>query len=302
MRAALVKEPDPVNQALMADSLGALPDPLASPILSVILADGNRPEAVREAALGALARIPDPQSLRARFTLLYDPKAPASLIARTLPDLARLGFLPPNDLASFLQHPAASVRAAALLSLNVKKSLPDDLRQAVLDRLGDNDSSVREAAMMAVVPLQLRSAIPRLLAIAADTRSPDRIPAIVALCGLPDPRAVSFYLAAIQDRDPRLRRGGESALLAIRDGVRDQLTSALSTATLSESATSTLERVLARFEPIRDWRVIGPFPRTTGSEFFGEQTINFAQAHTGVLGRSISWRRARPTRRTVAWT
>ena len=117
---------------------------------------------------------PDPQSLRARFTLLYDPKAPASLIARALPDLARLGFLPPNDLASFLEHPAASVRAAALLSLNVKKSLPADLQQSVLDRLDDKDAEVREAAMMAVVPLQLRAAVPRLIAIAGDTHSPDR--------------------------------------------------------------------------------------------------------------------------------
>ena len=103
------------------------------------------------------------------------------------------------------------------MSLNVKKSLPVDLQQSVLDRLGDKEAEVREAAMLAVVPLQLRAAVPRLLAIAGDARSPDRTAAIEALCGIPDPRAVSFYLAAIQDRDPRLRRAGESALLAIRD-------------------------------------------------------------------------------------
>ena len=41
-----------------------------------------------------LSRSRDPQSLRARFALLYDPKAPASLVARALPDLARSGLLP----------------------------------------------------------------------------------------------------------------------------------------------------------------------------------------------------------------
>ena len=122
----------------------------------------------------------------------------------------------------------------------------------MLDRLGDQEAEVREAAMMAIVPLRLRDAIPRLLAIAGNAQSPDRTAAIEALCGMPDPRAVSFYLAAIQDRNPRLRRGGESALLAIRDTVSDQLTSALATGTLADPALLTLERVLARFEPIRD--------------------------------------------------
>ena len=48
----------------------------------------------------------------------------------------------------------------------------------------------------------------------------------------------------------------------------------------------TLERVLARFEPIRDWRVIGPFPRTTASEFIGEPAIDFARAASGRSGPS----------------
>jgi putative heme-binding domain-containing protein len=289
LRAALIKEPDGVNQALLAETLGTVADPLAVPILTAIVSDARRAESVRSAALAALSRSRDPQSLRARFALLYDPAAPASLVARALPDLARSGLLPPNDLASFLEHPAPSVRAAALLSLNVKKALTVDLQQSVVDRLGDKDAEVREAAMIAVVPLRLRAAVPRLLEIAGDSRSPNRTSAIVALCGTPDPRAVSFYLAAIQDRDPRLRRAGESALLAIRDQAADRLGSALSSAELTESATLTLERVLARFEPIRDWRVIGPFPRTTAPLFVGDSSINFAQFYPGALGRPISW-------------
>jgi putative heme-binding domain-containing protein len=294
LRTALIKEPDALNQALLAEALGALLDPLAAPILAVILADAGRPESVRTAALEALTQTPDPQSLRARFTLLYDSKAPASLIARALPDLARKGFLPPNDLASFLEHPAAPVRAAAVLSLNVKKALPDELKQSVLDRLEDKDAAVREAAMLAVVPLQLHAAVPRLLAKAGDTQSADRTGAILALCGMPDLRAVPFYLAAIQDRDERLRRAGEKVLLAVRDHARDQLASALATGALNESAMTTLERVLARFEPVRDWRVIGPFPRTAANHFIGERAIDFSTNRSGLLGRSVSW-----TRRTA---
>ena len=162
----------------------------------------------------------------ARLMLIYDTKALASLVARALPDLARSGFLPPNDLASFLENPAPEVRGAALLSLNVKKALPLDVQQAVIDRLGDRNGEVRQTAMMAVSPLRLRGAIPRLQAIAVDPNDPDRALAMEALCGLPDVRAVSVYLTAIQDLNPRLRKAGESALLAIRDKALPELVSA----------------------------------------------------------------------------
>jgi len=289
LRSALTNEPDPTNQAVLAEALGALRDAAAVPALLNLLADPGRTEAVRAAALGALAPFRDPQSLRARLTLIYDNKAPASLVARALPDLARSGFLPPNDLASFLEYPAPEVRAAALLSLNVKKALPVDLQQAVVDRLDDRSDEVRQTAMLAVGPLQARAAIPRLLAIAADPNAPDRTLAMESLCGLPDRRAVSIYLAAIRDRNPRLRKAGESALLAIRDQAAAELARAAQGATLSGTAALSLDRVLARFDPIRDWRVIGPFPRTTPQVFIGRPSIDLGQVHTGALGRSVAW-------------
>jgi putative heme-binding domain-containing protein len=290
LRSALLREPDAANQALLTETLGTLGDPLAEPIFTAIVSDGARQEAVRSAAISALAKSRDPQSLRARFALLYDPNAPAALVARALPDLASAGFLPPNDLASFLEHSNPSVRAAALLSVNVKKSLAPELQQSVIDRLDDREAGVRQAALLAIVALQLRPAIPRLIAMAADRQAANRMTVIEALCGMPDARAFSLYLDAIQERNPRLRRGGEKALLAVRDRVRNELESALSAGTLNESALLTLERVIARFEPVRDWRVIGPFPRATPSLFIGEPTIDFTRAQRGALGRSIGWR------------
>ena len=51
LRAALVKEPDPVNQSLLAETLGTFMDPLAAPILTAILTDHARAESVRSSAL-----------------------------------------------------------------------------------------------------------------------------------------------------------------------------------------------------------------------------------------------------------
>ncbi len=131
--------------------------------------------------------------------------------------------------------------------------------------------------------------MPRLLAIACDLTAPDRSSAIAALCRLPDPAALAVYLAAIKERDPSLRRAGERALVAIRDRVAGDLAVAAKDDSLTGPAALALERMLARFEPIRNWQVIGPFPRTTPQIFLGERSIDFHRAATGALGRSVSW-------------
>jgi putative heme-binding domain-containing protein len=245
LRSALVREADAENQAVVIEALDAQRDATSEPLFLALLADAGRKEPVRLAALRALARFRDPQSLRARLGLIYDEKAPASLVAAALPDLARAGFLPPNDLSSFLQNPAPEIRSAALLSFNVKKALPQDIQQSVLDALEDKSPQVRQAAMLAIVPLQLRAAIPKLVSIAADAGSPDRTSAIQALCGLPDSRAVPAYLAAIQDSNPQLRQAGESALLTIRDRANAELVSAARSGQYSGPAARALARVLA---------------------------------------------------------
>jgi len=289
LRASLRVERDPNNQAALAEALGQLGDIPSVPLLAALLLDAGRTESVRMAALEGLARLRDRKSLQARLALVFDSRSPADLVARALPEIAREGYLPPNELASFFENPAPSVRSAAILSLNVKKALPADLHRALLDRLSDQSASVRGAAMMAAVGLQMRAAVPRLLAIARDPSAPDRTSAIAALCRLPDPAALPVYLASIKDRDPSLRQAGEKALVAIRDKVAGELAAAARDESFGGPAGLALERVLARFEPIRDWRVIGPFPRTTAQIFLGERSIDFNRPVTGALGRPVSW-------------
>ncbi len=144
--------------------------------------------------------------------------------------------------------------------------------------------------MLAVVPLQLRAADPssaghrRRRALAGSHRG-DRGP-------LRDPR--SSGRAGLSRGDPgsqpppapRRRVGPAGDSRPAWPISSPRLSRA---ATLTEPAILTLERVLARFEPIRDWRVIGPFPRTTPSSSSASPAINFGRAHPGALGRSVSW-------------
>src|SRR5581483_6377025 len=111
---AMGRERDPRNQAALAETLGKLGDEASAPLLASLMADARYPEEVRAAALRGLSGFRDRRSLNARLALIYDPGAPAGLVAEALPGLAAAGVLPIYDLAAFLEYPAPAVRAAAL--------------------------------------------------------------------------------------------------------------------------------------------------------------------------------------------
>ncbi len=221
----MATEPDVRNQALLVEALGTMNDAGSVRLLTSLVVDARRAEPVRAAALDGLARFRSRDIVRARLAVLYDPDAPESLVARALPPLARDGILPPNDMAGFFESPKPLVRAAALMSVNVKKPLPAEIRQLVLARLDDTSTEVRQAAVLAVGVLKLREAVPRLIqtAGAGQADADLRTQAITALCMMPDPRAEAIYRQAAGDPDPALRRGGERALQAIRGQVDAQV-------------------------------------------------------------------------------
>jgi len=271
----------------VVQAIGSLADVASVPELARLAEDSQRTEGVRLAAIDGLAALSTPQSLRARFALLYAPQVPAPLVARALPSLGRAGAIPANDLADFFTKPDPAIRAAAILSLDPKRKNPDEVKAAVIDRLNDQAPEVRKAAIEMIAQLKLREAIPRLLAVANEEAY--RTEATLALCAMPDPQALPVYLAAIQDRNPNLRHQGEAALLTIRDLVAPDLEKAARSQRLSGPAALALERVLTRFRPLTEWRVIGPFARTTPRVFVGETSIDFQKTYSGVEGRSITW-------------
>ncbi|MBV8557877.1 MAG: HEAT repeat domain-containing protein, partial [Planctomycetaceae bacterium] len=287
LRDRLATEGDARNLTALARTLGSLGDSASAPALSALAQDPSRPEAVRAAALDALAMLGGPQALRARLMLVYDPKAPAPLVARALILLGRDGALPPNDVAGFLENPSPMIRAAALLALSPKRPTPGEVRRAVIDRLNDPIPDVRKAAIEAAAQLKIREAIPRLVAVTNEDAY--RTEATLALAALPDAQALPVYLAALQDRNPEVRRKAEEVLLAVRDRVAGDLEQEARSGRLGGPALLAVERILARFTPIIDWRVIGPFPRTTAEVFIGESSIDFTRTHAGAEGRTIAW-------------
>jgi len=287
LRSRLTRETEPKLLAQITEGLASLNDVHSSSLLSAMAQDAQRPEAVRGAALDALSKLGGPEVLRARLTFVFDPKAPPSLVARALTALGQDGVLPANDVAGFLESPSPEVRRAALLAFNPKRKIGSDLVLSLTDRLNDQDEGVRRTAIEVVASLGLREAIPRLLALSNEGSV--RHEAIQALAKLPSPQALPVYLAGLDDRSPAIRSASEGALLAIREQVRPDLEQRVRSQGLSNPARLALERVLARFQPLENWKVIGPFARTTAKVFVGERTIDFSKTHSGVEGRTIAW-------------
>ncbi len=287
LRGQLSRESNADNRRALAVALGRLQDREAAPLLADLLTDGRQPLAVRQAAaesLGALGTAPALAHLRA----LLGAKAEGALRAQALVALGRAGAIDGATLAPFLGHPSATLRVAALEALQARGSAEPELARAVLPLLNDKAPAVRDAAVAAAGALNLRAAIPRLVALAAD--EPTRAQALAALARLPDPRGLDAYLAGLTDRNPDLRRACQRALLAVRDLVGVELERRVRQKKVADAALPAVERVLTRFTPLRDWQVVGPFARTNPPLFQRDEPIDFAAAHTGPNGITVRWR------------
>jgi putative heme-binding domain-containing protein len=287
LRVKLDQESDPINLSATARALGMLGDSQAIPALGKLLLDPAKPVEARVESLDALASMNGRQAFNARLSLTYDSKAPDELIARALPALGRSRALPANDLLGFLDHKSEAVRAAALLAFPTGKPLSGAIRSALLARLDDPSGLVVKAAIEAVASYRLVEAVPKLVALAGEEAT--RVEATRGLALMPDVRAFPVYIAALSDRDPSIRKAGESALVAIREGVSAELESLARAGKFVGPSALAVERILARFRPLTEWRTIGPFPRTSPRVFEDPSAIDFGRPSVGVEGRSISW-------------
>ena len=300
LRDGVDREPDTANLILLIRAMGDLRDVEAVPRLARLLADPSRPDEVRGAALEALDAFQVPEALAGRLAMARDAKAPASLVARAIADLGRGGDVPGEELAGFLHHAALPVRVAGLEALAALEAPSHELCRAIIDRLDDPSPEIRLAAIRAVAALKLRETVPRLLELADEEVS--RPAAIRALTILPDPRALPAYLKALGDRDPDVRRAGKSALLAVRDSASGELESRARSGQFAGPVALDVERVLARFVPLTDWRVVGPFPRNTPRLPTDPTSIDFDRPCVGAGGRTVAWtpRRGDPSTGRVA--
>jgi putative heme-binding domain-containing protein len=242
LRVQLDRETDSINLASIARALGTQGDVRAVSSLAKLLLDPDRTVEVRIESLNALAAMNSPQALKARLSLAYDSKAPEELVARALPALGRARLLPANDLEGFLYHKSELIRAASLTSFPTSKPLPSGIELAFLDRLDDPSGVVAKAAIEAVATHKLVRAVPKLISLASNEGT--RVEATRSLSLMPDPRAIPVYVAALYDRDPAVRKAGESALMTIRGKTSAELESMSKAGKFVGPSAQAVERIL----------------------------------------------------------
>ncbi len=283
---SLARETDSACQIALVESLGAFRSVESVPGLIRLTENAKNPIEVRAAALDALTKIPNRAAQNAILQSVFDSATPPLLIARLLGPLAQKGQLPANDLLGFVQHADPVVRASALLALSTSPRITTEVEASLVGALEDPAIEPRKAAIEAVAQRKLASATLKLIAMATGE---DRSEALLALASMPDLRAADLFLDALADRDPRIRGVSESALMALRDQVGPRIETLAGSGKLDANAGSSVERLLARYQPVRAWKVVGPFARTTAPIIMDDPSIDFTLVHSGVEGRPIRW-------------
>ncbi len=293
-------EVDPINLLALVRYLGEQRDSKAAAGLARKLADSRGSEELRLAALDALGQLNGPVPINARLMVLYDSTSPPVLIARALPPLGRARLLPSNDLIGFLDHPDPQVRAAALDSFPTEKPLGAGVIESILLHVDDPNPVVKAALARTAGKHKIKQAVPQLVEW-AKAEGPVRVESIRALALMPDRRALTAYVAGLNDRDPALRRAGVAGLTAIRAEALPELKTLAKQGAFVGPSALLVERLLATFHPLTSWKVIGPFPRATGPIFADARGIDFAWAESGVEANPLRWqvRTAEPETGTI---
>ena len=107
----------------------------------------------------------------------------------------------------------------------------------------------------------------------------------------PTPGPSPSYLKALDHHDPEVRQAGEDALRALRDSVGAELESHVRSGQCSRPAALAIERILARFRPVTEWTLIGPFPMNAPPMFTDPASIDFSPwwPRSCREGRAMTW-------------
>jgi len=179
-------------------------DEVTGPLCSQLEVDDIE---IRRAAITALGRIGDPNSVPALMSLLHDPE----LCVETAEALARIGDRRAYEpLMALLTHDRAAVRQAAIGALN---SLGHPQMANDITRLLRSDNPrLRESAARIAGYFGYPECAALLIERANDSDENVRRSAIESLSNIDEPSVVPLLNTALQDKSPRIRAAAAQSL------------------------------------------------------------------------------------------
>lgn len=229
-----------------------------------------------------------PSSFLAR--ILEDLETPPEVLSVALAELGRRDELSEAIIERFSNSDRVELRLSALQGLGQSRIVSPRLDSWALSALDAGEPELVKAAVQAVWTRAIGGATEGLLKVLE--REPELKPEITsALTASPNSAAVDVYLDGLTSPRPETRRASARALVALRDTVSEELARRVSGGAIGFAALPRVERVLTRFEPIVNWRVLGPFPRETSVDFWDSTEIDFSREYFGAGARRVSWQK-----------
>jgi putative heme-binding domain-containing protein len=273
--------------------LQVAPDPSAGDALAEMFQSQSDATLRREVLKAIAASRPD---AAAGFVgqILKDPKANADLAPDAVRIAQRVGG--PEMLSALagaatsdappelvIQALEALSRVRGGTSVKVASKLVTDRAQPV---------EVRRAAASSLAASRSRDALgPLLKAFAAPEI---RREVIIALAAVPDVRALDAYLEGLDSKDGTVRQRCREAVKAVRDQALPLVEARLDQNSLSAQVITELQNVFTAHQPIREWRILWPWPSDEGDPF---PLQAFDSPAPGAIkapdGRDLNWRTVR---------
>jgi quinoprotein glucose dehydrogenase len=202
--AAFLEDKDPAIAFEAARAVCDAPVNAAMPALAAML-DKKLPEKAWTRAVNAAYRTADAAAL-VRFAGRKD--VPDAARSEALKALAEWAHPPARDRLMWLWRPIPDRDVSAAR---------DGLAPAVDGLLNEGSDPIRQAAAQAAGALEIRSVAPKLAGLAAAGPSVGvRTAALKALAALKDDRLAVAVMAAVEDKDPTLRKEGTKLLAQLQ--------------------------------------------------------------------------------------
>lgn len=287
LRARFAVETDLDARRKLALAFGSFHDEAALPVLIAALRDPDAPEPIRDASLTAVGDIGGKLAANALIALLDQGDVPNGRLPKIISALGSIRSTEaiPSMLAR-LDSSDPLVRAALVEALG-KIGRTEGVSARVRPLIDDPDLAVRKAAIAAAAALKDREAVPPLMA--AALKDETRFEASMALTQVADVKALQVYLHALTDKNQDLRKGAAQALAAVRDQAAPILDQLAARKELPPSALPELRKVYVALQPIRSWRVAGPFP-TDATPPVNPESVDLQTALKGKDDQPVAWK------------
>ncbi|WP_406697180.1 PVC-type heme-binding CxxCH protein [Singulisphaera sp. Ch08] len=291
LRGQVERDPDVSVRVAAIKALGALEDKESLPLLIAAIRASVTPEPVRDSALEAVELIGSDVAVNALVDLLKNGEAGPSRQARLILALGR--FKAQAAVATIVEalgNSSPEVRAAgaeALGKIGQLAGVGAPLRALLDDRVIE----VRKAVIVALGALADREAIPALMA-AANAKE-TRFEATRALAAMPDLLALQVYLAGLADKSPDLRKVSADALGRIQAEAVPVLDQLAARHELPPAIVPELRKVYTSLQPVKAWRLAGPFAIDAAPPVAVEGPVDFLAELVGAQDEPVAWKVAK---------